>query len=271
MTQNTPLTELFLFKESALVFAQTSGIVPVTYNGNTYQPYPLGHDDYAASNDPNAQSITIQTHISNPIAQRYFAQAVDVPVTLDIYQQDVNGTDIVWKGRLTGSKQVSDTEVGLQFESVFTSLRRTGLGPRYSRTCRFVLYGPGCGLNPDDWAVSTQLVAVGNQSLTVGNISAYDPQRFVGGMIRMSDSSVRFCNAQNGSVLSLSRPWKEIVALFNGSGYGQSYGGAYGAVSLTIYPGCPHNNAGCKSFSNKRRYGGFEWIPTRNPFTNSVM
>lgn len=267
---NSAIGELFMFKESDLVFTQTSGTQPVIYNGDAYEPRALAHADFSVTNDITKQKLDVTMALTNPVAQRYFAKPVDNTVTLDVYQQDVNGTNIMWKGRLTTTRQVSATEVALTFESIFTSLRRPGLRARYQRTCRVALYGKGCNLNPEDWKVPTQVQAMNGLNVTVGDLSAYDSARFRGGMIRAPDSTLRFILSQNGNVLTLSRPWDTLNSNFAASGYGQGYGSFYGALEVTIYPGCNHNTSGCDSFDNILNYRGFPWIPTRNPFQNAV-
>jgi len=265
------LGELFLFKEGDLVFAQTSGTQPVIYDGNAYEPRALGHDDIQVKDDVSKQKLEVTTSLSNPIARRYFAKPVDRVVTLDLFQQDINGTSIIWKGRLTSTRQAGPTEVALVFESIFTSLRRPGLRARYQKSCRVALYGRGCFLNPEDWRVDAQLLSVDGNNLTMSDLSSYPAGRFRGGMVRGPDTSVRFIMAQTGNVLTLSRPWPELADALAASGYGQSYGLYYGQLELPIYPGCPHNLDGCESFDNVLNYRGFPWIPGRNPFTNSLV
>jgi len=67
-----------------------------------------------------------------------------------------------------------------------------------------------------------------------------------------------------GSV-SLSR-------LFTDQGYGMSYGMIYGSLTVTLYPGCPRDRQTCNDrFNNLENYGGFDWIPSRNPFNGSSI
>jgi hypothetical protein len=67
-------------------------------------------------------------------------------------------------------------------------------------------------------------------------------------------------------VLSLSRAHDALHLLVAGNGYGKNYGGYYGGVPLTLYPGCDHLKATCLAkFDNLPNYGGFPYIPARNP------
>ena len=39
----------------------------------------------------------------------------------------------------------------------------------------------------------------------------------------------------------------------------------------TVYPGCSHNTTDCDTvFDNLDNYGGFPYLPSENPFGNSV-
>ena len=264
------LGELFLFKEADLTFAQTSGTQAVIYNGEAYEPWPIGHSNVESKNDLSKQKLDITMSLDNPLVKRYFAKPIDNVVTVDVYQQDDNGVSIMWKGRLTSTRQTANREVALSFESIFTSLRRPGLRARYQKMCRAALYGRGCNLNPEDWAFETTVVSMVGNQVTVGDLSGFAAGRFRGGMIRSPDSTLRFIMDQSGNTLVLSRPFLSLQDILASDGYGESYGQYYGQATVKIYPGCAHNLDGCESFDNVLNYRGFPWIPTRNPFQTSV-
>ena len=81
---------------------------------------------------------------------------------------------------------------------------------------------------------------------------------------------MRVGDAVTGNVLSLSRPIETLAEVSDG--YGNNYGGFYGSSTVTLYPGCTKSRAVCKNkFDNLNNYGGFPWIPTKNPFGGSSI
>ncbi|MCP3868314.1 MAG: hypothetical protein GY703_09520, partial [Gammaproteobacteria bacterium] len=44
-----------------------------------------------------------------------------------------------------------------------------------------------------------------------------------------------------------------------------------GGLAITLYPGCAHNPTACAAFGNLDNYGGFWWIPGKNPMGGSSI
>lgn len=257
------VNELFRFVEGDFIATQTSGDTLVEFNGEDYTPEPIGRTTAESKNELSRASIDINMDLSNPLAQRYLASSIDSVVTLTIFQQTEMGTDTFWKGRLSLVK-ASNKGLTMTFESIFTSLRRPGLRGRYQKSCRHALYGRGCNVDPEAHAVVGFLSNVVGTQITVPGLNAYPDGRFRGGMIRAPDGVVRFIVAHVGNVVTLSRPFQQLTNLFGTNGPG--------VVEVKVYPGCLHNMADCKNiFNNLPNYGGFPWIPTKNPMGGSSI
>lgn len=255
--------ELFRFVEGASVETQTSGDAEVTYNAEVYTPRPIGRTQAQSKNELSRANIDISMGIDNPLAQKHLASPIDSVVTLTIFQQNEMGTNVFWKGRLSSVK-AANKSITLTFESIFTSLRRPGLRARYQKTCRHALYARGCNVNPEDHAVMGMLSNVQGQQVTVPGLDAFPPGRFRGGMIRAPDGVVRFVTDHVGNVLTLSRPFQTLQNLFDINGPG--------VVEVKVYPGCRHNMDDCVTiFDNLPNYGGFPWIPQKNPMGGSSI
>lgn len=252
------LTELFKFVEGSEVTTQTRGDTDVIYNGETYvSQYAIRRGNVESKRELSKASIDIMVDLSNPLAQRHLASPVDTVVTVTVFQQTSTSTDVFWKGRLS-STRATGKAVTLTCESIFTSLQRPGLRARMQKSCRHALYGPGCGVDPELHAVVGTLTDVNGQKLTITGLGAYPDGRFRGGMVMAPDGVVRFVVDHVGNDLTLSRPFEVLQRLFDLNGPGE--------VVVKSYPGCRHNMADCKDvFNNLRRYGGFPWIPDKNP------
>lgn len=257
------VNELFRFVEGDFIATQTSGDTLVEFNGEDYTPEPIGRSQAESKNELSRASIDINMDLSNPLAQRHLASSIDSVVTLTIFQQTEMGTDTFWKGRLSLVK-ATNKGITMTFESIFTSLRRPGLRGRYQKSCRHALYGRGCNVNPELHAVEGTISAITGTTVTVPGLDAYPDGRFRGGMIRAPDGVVRFIVNHVGNVVTLSRPFQQLVDLFADTGPG--------TVAVKVYPGCQHNMADCGGvFDNLPNYGGFPWIPQINPMGGSSI
>ncbi len=257
------LRELFRFVEGSTVYTQTSGPVDVSYMAETYaSAYPISRTAVEQKNELTRAGIEIKTSLNNPVAIRYLADPVDSVVTLTVFQE-VNGTpNVFWKGRLSSVK-ASGKDVTLVFESFFTSLRRPGLRAIYQKSCRHALYGRGCFLNPEDWKFETTVSDMTGKTVTVASVDGASDNVYRGGMIRAPDTSVRFIVSQIGTLLTLSRTFQTLRAAFEADGPGM--------VDVKIYLGCAHTLAACIAFGNVLNYGGFPWIPNKNPMAGSSI
>lgn len=257
------VVELFRFVEGVNIETQTSGDNLITYGGEDYIPRSIGRTQAQSKNELSRASIDISMALDNPLAQRHLASPVDSVVTLTIFQQTEIGTNVFWKGRLSSVKSTNKA-VTLSFESIFTSLRRPGLRARYQKSCRHALYAKGCNVDPELHAVVGMISDVQGTNITVPGLGAYPVGRFRGGMIRAPDGVVRFITGHNGDTVTLSRPFQTLQQLFVDNGPG--------AVEVKVYPGCRHNMEDCGTiFANLPNYGGFPWIPQKNPMGGSSI
>lgn len=271
--------ELYKFTETwgsgtvpAQVWTFTSGDEPRTHNGELYEPAPLGRSEVESKNELSRASIEIKTDLDSPLGLRWLKSSVEVRVGLTIFERDEDGIiSVIWKGRLSSVKPRA-SEFVLSFESIFTSLRRPGLRARYQRTCRHVLYGRGCLANKDNFAVVGIPTGVSGAIVTVPEAASYPAGWFSAGMIEGPEGELRAIANHSGSSIVLYQPFDPLAKALAEDGYGLSYGKFYGGASVKLYPGCDRNRQTCQEkFGNLPNYGGFDWIPRRNPFDGSSI
>lgn len=258
------LIELYRFVEGTTVFTQARCSAAVVYGGETYDPYSLSRTQVESKNEMARANLDITMAIDNPVAMRYLASPVDSVVTLSLFVQANGITNVFWKGRLSNVKATGQTAI-LSFESIFTSLRRPGLRARYQRTCRHALYGRGCGLDPEAFGVDVMVTAVAPNQVTVTDISGTTLNRFRGGMIRAPDTTLRFVVGSDPAtgIITLTRNFDTLNAAF--------LAGGSVPMAATLYPGCAHNMGACLEFDNLDNFGGFPFIPTKNPMAGSAI
>lgn len=257
-------TELYRFSEqaSAKVWGFTDGNEAVTYGGLEYVPASISRSEAEVKNEIAKSNIDIQLSLTNEVAVRWMQDNGEKIVTLTIFERDKGGLfNVVWKGRLA-SLAPGMNAVTLKMESIFTSLRRPGLRARYQRACRHPLYGKGCNLNPEDFDVAGSVTAVNKKTFTIAAADAMPDGYFTGGMLRAADGTLSYIIEHVGASIVLQRLSYSLVEEIEG-GF---------PFDVKIYPGCPHTRQACNDkFNNLLNYGGFDFIPTKNPMGGSSI
>lgn len=257
-------TELYKFTEqgSSDVWRYTSGDVPVTYLTEDYEVASISRSDIESRSELSRANLDVTLPSDNPAALRWLSDNGERLVSMTIFERDRNGTYTTsWKGRLVAV--VPSTEnVTLKLESIFTSLRRPGLRARYQKSCRHALYSTACGVDPEDFAVATTLLVRVDDRVITSLGGVYASGYFRGGMLRLADGTLTYIVDHIGNdiyIRRLSRSFVEQEAL----GY---------PVAVQLYPGCGYDRATCHGrFDNVLNYGGFDFIPTKNPMGGSSI
>lgn len=263
--------ELYRFVEGSSVWTVTSADSSEVYNGETYVPVTIGRSEAESKNELSRANLQITVDPDNDMGRRWLKNILDEVVSLTLFSKDGADVVVAWKGRLSSVK-LERTAITLIFESVFTSLRRFGLRGKYQRSCPHVLYGRGCNLNKDDFAVNGAITTINGVKITA-LAAALQPDGFYNaGMIEGPDGALRFVVQHVGTQLTLIRPLDSLGEGLANSGYGHGYGLAYGQFTANIYPGCDRTKETCSSkFANLNNYGGFPFIPLDNPMAGSSI
>ena len=261
--------------EERLVWNYTNAPYPIVFNNETYQPAAISHSEVESKQDVARADIDITLDLQNEAASRWLKDSVETIVGLTIWErddvEDGEDTHVIWKGRLAGTKP-RGAEIVLSFDSVFTSLQRPGLGARYQRMCRHFLYGRRCKVAKADFAVQGVPTSVDGMTLTIPEAAGFPDGYFAMGIIELPDGTSRLITGHSGATVVMMRGSVSLSRLFTDQGYGMSYGMIYGGLTVMLYPGCPRDRQTCNDrFNNLENYGGFDWIPSRNPFNGSSI
>lgn len=269
--------ELFHFTDGTTDWRYTSRARDITVDGVTYTAEQISRSDVTQSGEINKDGISLEFPRTNEFARRFFGGVVDRVITLTIWRGHTTDGDAeyiaYWKGRVVSSKlSGSGKSIGLECESIFTSMKRPGLRARYQRNCRHALYGRGCEVDKDAYKVVALVTSASGSEIVVPAAAGFADGYFLGGMVEAPDGTFRFITSHVGSTLTLARPVASISVAVSDAGYGLSYGLYYGGPSVALYPGCDRSRDTCSTrFSNLDRYGGFPFIPLRNPIDGSSI
>lgn len=257
----TPI-EIYEFTRSAQVWRYTSADENVVYSGSTFVSAPIERQAVEQSQDPGRKPMAVTATKSLPFVQQYIVSPPTAVITLVIrrfHTTDVNSEAVVvWMGRVTNVKFEQNT-VSIRGEPIFTALKRPALRRIYQTTCPHLLYGPVCGFPRTGLQLDTTVSISNGTSLSSVDFTGQSAGFYTGGFVEREDSGVvnrRFILSHVGGIIVINLPFPGIV---DGSG-------------VRVFPGCDHTLDTCVTkFTNELNYGGFPYIPTKNPFGGSPI
>ena len=259
LENGTPF-ELYSFTQGVENWNYVSGSTPIVYLGKTYIPFPVLRDRIKQSSDVFKDGIKLSFPRGDPFAAQYLGFAPEDPTILTVYRGHYGDLDseviVYWKGRVVGAKAFENT-VDLQCESIFTSIKRPGLRGRYEYTCRHTLYLKGCNVNRESF-VHTGLVTsiTSGINVDVQGAGVQPDGYYTGGMLVLPSGAARFLTNHVGDTVTLARTMVDLTP----------------GLTVAIYPGCDHLISTCNTkFNNLNNFGGFPFIPSRNPFDGSSI
>lgn len=258
--------DLYRIAMDTRVWTLTSAEKRQTYNAGfgteRYEPVAIDRGETVQKNSLAKADLEVTLPLTHSLSELLLTSFYDQIVSLTLFNDDGTDVTVEWKGRLASIKP-DHQKLTLSFESIFTSLRRSGLRARYQKSCRHALYHRGCWLDPEDFATAATLTALDGTTLTVPEAAGQASGYFRGGMVRAADGSLAFIVDHIASLLIVQRVPPAIIDQFTNEGAG---------TAITIYPGCDHSRATCiAKFDNLLNYGGFDWIPTKNPMGGSSI
>ena len=246
--------ELFRFVHGGQVWTCSSG-PEVDYNGETYAAFPIGRSDMQQTKELHKSPLEVLIPRTSELSLLYLARNPEHIITLTVFRLHVGASDapvVYWKGRIVSVDWPDPATASLKCESMFTSLKRPGLRARYQRMCRHALYSDQCGVSKAAYAVPGAISAINaaRTVLTVTAAAALEDGWFSGGMVETPTGGFLFVPRHAGAQLTLASPCTLAVS-----------------DAVTLYPGCARGRQACKNkFNNILNFGGWPWIPSRNPF-----
>ncbi|MBA2881840.1 putative phage protein (TIGR02218 family) [Desulfosalsimonas propionicica] len=222
-----------------------------------YRPAPIKRSKIRHGEDLNKDAITLTVPRGHDLAAQFVNIAPErtTSVTIRSMQRGLTIADalVIWKGRVIGAEPRGEV-VEISCESVYTSMRRSGLRYKAELICQHALYSADCGANQPAMRVDDTIAGISGTTLTMNATGAYENGWFSGGILE-NDGDARFITSHAGNTIVLSRP-------LAGLALGQA---------VALYPGCDRTMATCHSkFDNLDNHLGFAWVPGENPFMISI-
>jgi hypothetical protein len=217
----------------------------------TWRAGVISRSGFVSGPEQGKRAIEIQAPPSLDLVAQFRGAPDPQPIGCSIWRaiEDVDflpaGASLVWTGRLLQT-QIADGVAQLRLEPATVSLKRLGLRRLYSRACTHMLYGAECQATPI--TAPRAIAAINGAILTMdGGITA---GLFAGGYLERADGSRHMIVGNDTIAVSILYPYAFELG-----------------EAITLVAGCDHALETCEErFANTANYGGFPWIPTRNPF-----
>lgn len=258
--------QLFEITYSGQSWYYTSSDSPVTHNGKTYAPAPISCVTIPGVVDATQANVSITMPRDYPVPELFRVMPPSERVFVSIYNEHLDDPDaqfmLVWKGTITNCEW-QGAIVNLNTDSIFTSMLRAGLGPRWSKQCTATIYDSRCGLARENFKVTGVAGTHSGTTLTVPTLIGKTDNYFAGGYITWENNAngnteIRFIRSSYSATGNLT-----LASMPMGLSAGQA---------VSVYPGCDHLLLTCDSkFGNTNNFRGAPYIPSKSPFGGTAL
>ena len=262
--------ELYLFQNVTHRFAYASGSEAITYAGNTYLPRPVAHTSPSRGGSlQSSDSVVVTLPADDAFARRYVNGVPSSPDRLTIYRRHLTDgaaeTVFYWSGEVDSVAFKANEAKVLVLPAMGSALLRTIPKRTYRSLCNHVLYDRGCKVNDTSFrfVVTVQTISADGTLLTVSGagISGLGAGYFDAGFLRRDDIDHRMVLSSEdlgGNQLSVG-----VLLPFEELAFGDE---------LELFAGCDHTIQTCNTkFANEVNFGGFPYVPTKNPFETGIL
>lgn len=264
-TESSRPLEVYEFAIGGTTYRYTSAAGEITLNGETYTPKAISRGSISQDAEDRNRSLAITLPGNDVFAAQYKEIAPGSKATVSIIRLQVDETPtfdtqvLIYKGEV---KSVSYPDNGYTaqvncqgIESAFNQVL-----PRFtfSGQCNHVLYDGGCKVDPASFDLIGTVSAVSGNVITLPGANAQADGYWTAGYATpVGSDDFRLILAHSGNDLTLLLPFAEDVD-------GQD---------VQIFAGCDHVLTGdcANKFDNVLEFGGFAFVPTRNPFQDGVV
>lgn len=254
-------TELYVWTVGSTTIRETNAFLSVSHGGNTYTPVSIRRTAIDRGTEQDAARLTLTVPQDHAVAVDFRAMPPD-SVELEVWQKQ-SGTYVrIWVGRVVTATWKGST-AELQAEPPLTMARQRGLRGMFQLTCRHRLSDHRCGaiVLGDAYTVSavsgTSVTLTGLGAFITTKVAAYPANGanwYVGGFLLFSGSR-RQILSHSGDVVTLHAPIPDLAV----------------SDSVSLYAGCSHTLNECDAkFSNATHFGGFPFLPPKNPFEGQL-
>lgn len=238
--------------------------------GEIYSPFPFDRKNRKISTAFDDDGAKVTVAADHPICEHYrtVPTSYDVSVIIHRGYVEADGTPhsndleeypvlvFGWVG--AAEMDAENGEMTIAVVTLGDTMAAPTLTRHYQHSCPLRLYGPKCGAVRVPIAVTPESLLKGKMGLPLGWEGANEISDFVGGIAEFS----------KGSAATEHR--MIFQALADGVKFVGSMANLEDYTSVTISLGCKRTLEACRNLHNNSiRYGGFPYMPLKNPVNKS--
>jgi len=269
---NRPV-ELFTFVQAGDTFRYTDQPADVVVSGLTYTAQSISRGRLEETRDSaTTNQIDITIPSSNSFVARFkeYTPASRASVTIQRYQREDATPEVItiFEGYVASVRYTEEGRVGVaRCIPVIQAQSRPIPRQSYQNSCNHVLGDSLCKVDLTDsrWRLSATVTAFDSNTnkATVTGASTFGADWWVGGVVELGGGADhRLILAQDGNDVTLLLPFPESIV----------------GSTVVLLAGCDHSITTCDTkfntpadtLSNVINYGGFPFVPNKNPFQTGL-
>ena len=258
--------EIYKFAMGSTTWTYTSWGQDITIGSDTYVAHPIKRSRIVQAADQKTRNTTVTVPSENPFAAQYINISPGQRASLTIIRlqpdesPSFNTQVMIFKGTV---QSVSFPRDGYTAEVIVRSIEsaKNQNLPRvtYMGMCNHSLYDGGCKVDPGLFNITGPVTAGGaTTEITVTGANAKPDGYWTGGYVTPLSGlpDFRFIVKHVGNVLTLLLPFASDAS----------------GATVQVFAGCDHVLTGdCKTkFENALEFGGFAFVPNKNPFSSGL-
>ena len=248
--------EGFEFVGTNETWRYTSSTEEQVINGLTFTPATISREPVdAGTQEDDLLDLKINLRSDDPMMREYAYGLAPPNLELTLYRVYV-GSDfaadwvIYWKGPVAAFS-VTGANATVRIPSVFSNALGAAV-PNYfwQRSCNHVLFDARCALSRASNKTTSTVVSFSSSFVTIAYVLHATNELAAGELVDLITGERRHILSNVAGQIKINYPFKNIAVGDN--------------IEVTL--GCDHSYTTCKDkFTNSANYGGFPFVPDRNP------
>lgn len=234
------MAELYEFSDSMEFFRFSPSILDKSFGGETYTATNIKRSEIQITKALLKSQVSFTFPKSHSFAAKVLNEVRDKSLEVTIYKDSL----VFWSGRVVSAK-LSSTSVQVTCDNSENAETQTANGARFSYQCWKGVYDDNCTLVRADWEQSFSTTTVlDSVEVPISDLTAHE-----------FDNGIAIMSGQERRILRNSTTTVVLVYPFTGVLTG----------TILLAPGCDLSKTNCQKFNNLVNFGGFPWIPVKNP------
>jgi uncharacterized phage protein (TIGR02218 family) len=252
--------ELYHFTKGTEIWRYTSHDEAVEYEGHAYAPTNISRTAPELSQQRSSAGITVTLPRNHEIPNLFKVFVPQSTLWLKILRlhkkenNQISEARPFWQG-LIQAVNWQGSEAKLACDPITQLLQRQGPRVTYQSTCNHMLYSKPCGVVSDDYKEIITVESVSEYNIQSSSFRKQPDDWYALGFLSRQNEDFRMITEHKGDTVTLLLPFDNLAV----------------GSELWLHTGCDRTIKTCQEkFNNHINFGGFPYIPTKNPFATGI-